>query len=130
LRWIYSGRQGQSDLQIFSERRQDKIRRDNRKNATILEQQDSFWKALHIVVPPVLTEMVGSVLLELLIAICTFCVALYTLVIGLFYQGVDTKPLFSATFGQILPMLLLMVIALTALEVGSKYITWYHPIHH
>ncbi|RBR06937.1 uncharacterized protein FIESC28_10880 [Fusarium coffeatum] len=119
LRWIYSGHQGQSDLQTFSERRQDKIRRDNRKNATILEQQDSFWKALHIVVPPVLTEIVGSVLLELLIAICTFCVALYTLVIGLFYQGVDTKPLFSATFGQILPMLLLIVIALTALEVGT-----------
>jgi hypothetical protein len=120
LRWIYSGYQGQTDLQTYFERREDKTRRDNRKNATILEHQAGFWKALSIVVRPVIAEMAGSVLFELLIAICSFTVAIYTLVIGLFYQGVDTKPLFVASFGQILPMLLLIVIALTAIEVGSK----------
>jgi hypothetical protein len=124
LRWIYSGHQGQADLQNYFERRGDKIQRDNRKSATILEHQAKFWKALSIVVPPVAGEMFGSVLSELLIAICSFCVAIYTLVVGLFYQGVDTQELLTASFGQILPMLLLIVIALTAMEVGSKFCTW------
>ncbi|GKT97972.1 hypothetical protein FLAG1_00026 [Fusarium langsethiae] len=123
LRWIYSGRQGQTNLQTYFERREDKIQRDNRKNATILEHQARFWKAFSIVVPPVIGEMFGSVLSELLIAICSFCVAIYTLVDGLFYKGVDTKELFTASFGQIMPMLLLIVIALTAVEIGSKFCT-------
>ncbi|RGP62734.1 hypothetical protein FLONG3_10137 [Fusarium longipes] len=119
LRWIYSGHQGKADLQTYFEHREDKIRRDNQKNATALEHQFRFWKALSIVVRPVIGEMAGSVLSELLIAVCSFAVAIYTLVFGLFYQGVDTKPLFVASFGQILPMLLLIVIALTAIEVGT-----------
>lgn len=121
LRCIYSGRQGKEDLQTYFERRKDKIRHDNRKNATTLEHQDSFWKALCIVVPPIISEMIGSVLLELLLATGSFSVALYTLVIGLFYQGVDYKPLLTASFGQIMPMLLLIVIVLTAFEVGSMF---------
>ncbi|KAF0644226.1 hypothetical protein FPSE5266_04797 [Fusarium pseudograminearum] len=118
LRRIYSSHQGQADLQAYFERREDKVQRDNRKNATILEQQAKSWKAFSIVIPPVIGEMFGSVLSELLIAICSFCVAIYSLVTGLFYQGIDTKELFTASFGQIMPMLLLIVIALTAIEVG------------
>ncbi|CAG1971364.1 unnamed protein product [Fusarium graminearum] len=119
LRRIYSSHQGQADLQIYFERREDKVQCDNRKNATMLEQQAKSWKAFSIVIPPVIGEMFGSVLSELLIAICSFCVAIYSLVTGLFYQGVDTKELFTASFGQIMPMLLLIVIALTAIEVGT-----------
>ncbi|KAM0364763.1 hypothetical protein ACHAPK_010355, partial [Fusarium culmorum] len=119
LRRIYSSHQGQADLQIYFERREDKVQCDNRKNATMLEQQAKSWKAFSIVIPPVIGEMFGSVLSELLIAICSFCVAIYSLVTGLFYQGVNTKELFTASFGQIMPMLLLIVIALTAIEVGT-----------
>ncbi|KAH6978351.1 hypothetical protein EDB82DRAFT_504422 [Fusarium venenatum] len=119
LGWIYQGHQGQVDLQTYLERRKDKIQRINRRNVAILEHQANFWKAFSIVVPPVVGEIFGSVLSELIIAICSFCVAIYTLVNGLFYRNVDTKELFTVSFGQIMPMLLLIVIALTVVEVGT-----------
>ncbi|KAL6924867.1 hypothetical protein FSHL1_002115 [Fusarium sambucinum] len=119
LGWIYQGHQGQADLQTYLERRKDKIQRNNRRNVAILEHQAKFWKAFSIVVPSVAGEIFGSVLSELIIAICSFCVAIYTLVNGLFYRNVDTKELFTVSFGQIMPMLLLIVIALTAVEVGT-----------
>ncbi|KAF5693272.1 hypothetical protein FDENT_2144 [Fusarium denticulatum] len=72
-----------------------------------------------MVTPLIVAEMAASVLFELLVAIFSFSIALYTLVIGVFYQGADVKPLLTASFGQIMPMLLLIVIALTAVEVGT-----------
>ncbi|KAI1030870.1 hypothetical protein LB503_012372 [Fusarium chuoi] len=73
-----------------------------------------------MVTPLIVAEMAASVLFELLVASFSFSIALYTLVIGVFYQGADVKPLLTASFGQIMPMLLLIVIALTAVEVGSE----------
>jgi hypothetical protein len=75
------------------------------------------------VTPLIVAEMAASVLFELLVAIFSFSIALYTLVTGIFYQGADIKPLLTASFGQIMPMLLLIVIALTAVEVGSESVT-------
>ncbi|KAG7419058.1 hypothetical protein Forpe1208_v002751 [Fusarium oxysporum f. sp. rapae] len=72
-----------------------------------------------MVTPLIMAEMAASVLFELLVAIFSFSIALYTLVIGIFYQGAAIKPLLTASFGQIMPMLLLIVIALTAVEVGT-----------
>ncbi|KAF5628624.1 uncharacterized protein FTJAE_8795 [Fusarium tjaetaba] len=72
-----------------------------------------------MVTPLIVAEMAASVLFELLVAIFSFSIALYTLVIGVFYQGADIEPLLTASFGQIMPMLLLIVIALTTVEVGT-----------
>ncbi|KAH7267174.1 uncharacterized protein BKA55DRAFT_589631 [Fusarium redolens] len=102
LRWIYLGGQREVD---FQERQ--------------LERSTGFWKPFNIVTPLIVAEMAASVLFELLVAIFSFSIALYTLVTGIFYQGADIKPLLTASFGQIMPMLLLIVIALTAVEVGT-----------
>lgn len=122
LRRIYSSEKGRADLQTFLEKEKDERRRRTQKNVAIMERQPGFWKAFRIVTVPIIGEVSGSVLFELLIAIFSFAIAIYTLVIGLFYQGVDTKPLLMTSFGQIMPMLLLLVIALTAVEIGSKSI--------
>ncbi|KAF4970199.1 hypothetical protein FSARC_2716 [Fusarium sarcochroum] len=120
LRWIFSRGSTKADFESYSEKKQEEKRRQRRKNAAILERrQFGFWKVFGIVMPLIIAELVGSVLFELLVAIFSFSIAMYTLVIGLFHQGVDTKSLFTASFGQIMPMLLLLVIALTAVEVGT-----------
>lgn len=122
MRRIYSSEKGRVDLQTFLEKDEDERRRKTQKNVAIMERQPGFWKAFRIVTVPIIGEVSGLVLFELLIAIFSFAIAIYTLVIGLSYQGVDTKPLPMTSFGQIMPMLLLLVIALTAVEIGGKSI--------
>ncbi|KAI7768685.1 hypothetical protein LZL87_000232 [Fusarium oxysporum] len=119
LRWIYSGGQREVDFQKYLQHKEKDKRQRNRKKAAILEQSPEFWKTFTMVTPLIMAEMAASVLFELLVAIFSFSIALYTLVIGIFYQGAAIKPLLTASFGQIMPMLLLIVIALTAVEVGT-----------
>jgi hypothetical protein len=127
LRRIFSSEKGRADLQTFLEKDEEERRRRTQKNVAIMERRPGFWKAFSIITVPIIGEISGSVLFELLIAIFSFAIAIYTLVIGLFYQGVDTKPLLMTSFGQIMPMLLLLVIALTAVEIGSKSSDWSLP---
>ncbi|KAF5978393.1 hypothetical protein FCOIX_5906 [Fusarium coicis] len=119
LRWIYSGSQREVDFRQYLEHKEKDKRQRIRKKAAILEQSPEFWKTFTMVTPLIVAEMAASVLFELLVAIFSFSIALYALVIGVFYQGADVKPLLTASFGQIMPMLLLIVIALTAVEVGT-----------
>ncbi|KAL5599851.1 hypothetical protein FOVSG1_007663 [Fusarium oxysporum f. sp. vasinfectum] len=119
LRWIYSGGQRKVDFQKYLGHEEKDKRQRNRKKAAILEQSPEFLETFTMVTPLIVAEMAASVLFELLVAIFSFSIALYTLVIGVFYQGADVKPLLTASFGQIMPMLLLIVIALTAVEVGT-----------
>jgi hypothetical protein len=123
LRWIYSGSQREVDFRQYLEHKEKDKRQRIRKKAAILEQSPEFWKTFTMVTPLIVAEMAASVLFELLVAIFSFSIALYALVIGVFYQGADVKPLLTASFGQIMPMLLLIVIALTAAEVGSESVT-------
>ncbi|KAH7251982.1 hypothetical protein BKA59DRAFT_525338 [Fusarium tricinctum] len=92
LRRIFSSEKGRADLQTFLEKDEEERRRRTQKNVAIMERRPGFWKAFSIITVPI---------------------------IGLFYQGVDTKPLLMTSFGQIMPMLLLLVIALTAVEIGT-----------
>ncbi|SPJ72988.1 uncharacterized protein FTOL_02717 [Fusarium torulosum] len=92
LRRIYSSEKERADLQTFLEKDEEERRRRTQKDAATMERRPGFWKAFCIVTVPI---------------------------IGLFYQGVDTKPLLMTSFGQIMPMLLLLVIALTAVEIGT-----------
>ncbi|EXL86102.1 hypothetical protein FOPG_02293 [Fusarium oxysporum f. sp. conglutinans race 2 54008] len=119
LRWIYSGGQRKVDFQKYLGHEEKDKRQRNRKKVAILEQSPEFLETFTMVTPLIVAEMAASVLFELLVAIFSFSIALYTLVIGVFYQGADVKPLLTASFGQIMPMLLLIVIALTAVEVGT-----------
>ncbi|KAF5021422.1 hypothetical protein F66182_6547 [Fusarium sp. NRRL 66182] len=112
-----------ADFEDYMEQSEEKRRIKTRKTAEMLERGSGIWKTFSIVAPLILAEVSGSVLFELLVTILTFTIALYTLTIGLFYQGVDTKPLLTASFGQVMPMLLLIVIALTAVEIGSESTT-------
>jgi len=123
LRWIYSGGQRKVDFQKYLGHEEKDKRQRNRKKVAILEQSPEFLETFTMVTPLIVAEMAASVLFELLVAIFSFSIALYTLVIGVFYQGADVKPLLTASFGQIMPMLLLIVIALTAVEVGSESVT-------
>ncbi|KAF5687948.1 hypothetical protein FCIRC_2147 [Fusarium circinatum] len=119
LQWIYSGGRREVDFRKYLEYKEKDNRQRIRKKAATLEQSPGFWKTLTTVTPLIVAEMAASVLFELLVAIFSFSIALYTLVIGVFYEGADVKPLLTASFGQIMPMLLLMVIALTGVEVGT-----------
>ncbi|SCV25908.1 uncharacterized protein FFB14_00800 [Fusarium fujikuroi] len=114
------GGQREVDFQTYWEHEKKDKRQRTRRQAAILEQSPEFWKTFTMVTPLIVAEMAASVMFELLVAIFSFSIALYTLVIGVFYQGADVKPLLTASFGQIMPMLLLIVIALTAVEVSSE----------
>ncbi|KAF5709123.1 hypothetical protein FMUND_10252 [Fusarium mundagurra] len=90
LRWIYSEGQREVDFRKYLEHKEKDKHQRIRKKAAILEQSPEFWK----------TFTMGDTA----------------------YSGrdgclsADVKPLLT---GQIMPMLLLIVIALTVVEVGT-----------
>lgn len=73
----------------------------------------------------VLTDIYDSLILDFCTSLTWTGIGLESLRRSLFEPEVDISPLLEFSFGQVMPLLLLLVFALTALEVGS--IT--KPIH-
>ncbi|EEY19980.1 conserved hypothetical protein [Verticillium alfalfae VaMs.102] len=73
----------------------------------------------------VLTDVYDSLIIDFCTSLAWTGFGLESLRRSLFEIEVDTSPLFEFSFGQVMPLLLLLVFALTALEVGSII----EPIH-
>ncbi|RNJ61203.1 hypothetical protein D7B24_000056 [Verticillium nonalfalfae] len=73
----------------------------------------------------VLTDIYDSLIIDFCTSLAWTGFGLESLRRTLLETEVDTSPLFEFSFGQVMPLLLLLVFALTALEVGSII----EPIH-
>lgn len=85
-----------------------------------LRQKPNLFKVVYIIVPILLWEIVDSIFFELLLATAWFGYYVHHLSLLLRTEEVDIKKIMSLGFGQIMPVLLLLVFAVTALEVGSE----------
>lgn len=114
---IYSWGNKRGDVDAYLLKKQAALYLADEKDNDTLRQKPNFLKVFRITAPTLLSELYSSIFLELLLATVWFSAPIWDLSINLFGHGSEIA---EFSFGQIMPVLLLIVYGVTAVEVGSK----------
>lgn len=128
LYFFYSCSNKRAVVDAYLLKKQAELYFADEKDNDTLRQKPNFLRVFRIIAPAWLLEIFASTFLEVLLAALWFSTAIWELSGALSGLGSEIA---EFSFGQIMPVLLLIVYGVTAVEVGSKSgppMEYYHAI--